>query len=84
MSSFITSSFGATPSKPDFAYPKTVSKNAEAQLKSALKKNNGPEIVRSLLDYGLAQTAINPDKLDATMKFYTSTAAKVKDPATKA
>lgn len=84
MSAFITSGFGATPSKPDFAYPKTVSKNAEAQLKSALKKNNGPEIVRSLLDYGLAQTAINPDKLDATMKFYTSTAAKVKDPATKA
>lgn len=76
--------FGATPSKPDFAFPKTVSKKAEVQLKTALKQHDGPATVRALLDYGLAQTAISPDKLDATMEFFSKTAAKVTDPATKA
>jgi len=76
--------FGALPSKPDFAFPKTVSKDAGSRLKSALKHNDGPATVRALLDYGLAQTAISPDKLDATMDFFDKTGEKVTDPATKA
>lgn len=72
------------PSKPDFAFPKTVSQNSEKELKSALKASDGPATVRALLNYGLAQTAINPDKLNSTMDYFESVASKVKDPATQA
>lgn len=47
------------PLKPDFAFPKTVSANAEKSLASALKANDGPEITRALIDYYLARTRID-------------------------
>lgn len=76
--------FGAMPSKPDFAYPKTVSENAEKQLKTALKADNGPATVRALLDLGLAKAAVNPDDKEKILDIFTQTAAKVKNPVTRA
>lgn len=46
--------------KPDFAFPKTVSKNASSQLVSALKAGNDREAVRALMNYTLAETAVDP------------------------
>ncbi len=45
--------------KPDFAFPKTVSKNASSQLASALKTGNDREAVRALMNYTLAETAVD-------------------------
>lgn len=84
MSISTISGFGALPSKPDFAYPKTVSTNAQKELKAAIKRQNGPDAVRALLDYGLAQTAINPDKLEATMEYFNEVSGKIHSPAAKA
>lgn len=53
--------------KPDFAYPKTVSSNAEVNLKKALTDGNSPMIVRSLMDYYLAQSAISSDNISAAL-----------------
>lgn len=84
MAAISVAGFGAMPSKPDFAFPKTVSKNAEAELKSALRRDDGPATVRALLNYGLAQTAIAADRKNAVMEYFTKTEAKVKSPVTKA
>lgn len=84
MSVMFFSVFGAMPTKPDFAYPKTVSQNAEKELKAALKKQDGPAAVRALLDYGLAQTQINPDNLDKTMAYFSEVSEKLNSPAAKA
>lgn len=54
--------------KPDFAYPATVTKNAEKALKSALTAGDGQAIVRSLADIGLSQAAIGADKLPSVVK----------------
>ncbi len=76
--------FGATPSKPDFAFPKTVSKNAQAQLKTAEKKKDGPATVRALMDYALAQLAINPDNADAAQAFMLKVENRTEAPVTRA
>lgn len=80
----VTAGFGAMPSKPDFAYPQTVKTDAEARLKVALKAHDGPATVRALMDYGLAETNIDPDARAAVMKKLTDTQTKVKSPLTKA
>lgn len=76
--------FGATPSKPDFAFPKTVSSDAKARLKAAEKKKDGPATVRALLDYSLAQVAVNPDQTDKTLKFMAEVESRTADPTTRA
>ncbi len=48
--------------KPDFAYPKTVSLQAEKALTSALDKSDGAAITRALIDYYLAETRISRSK----------------------
>ena len=48
-----------TPKTPDFAYPKTVSTESLRQLSAALKTDDGPKVVRALMDYYLARTAID-------------------------
>ncbi len=78
------SGLGAQPAKPDFAFPKTVSKNAEADLKTALHAKNGPATLNALIRYSLAQTAINPDDTEKVSEYLQKTSAKVSDPATKA
>ncbi|MDE7334795.1 MAG: hypothetical protein K2N10_00600, partial [Muribaculaceae bacterium] len=74
--------FGATPSKPDFAFPKTVSKTAQAELKTAEKKKDGPATVRALLDYTLAQVAINPDNADSALEFMAKVQGRTQSPTT--
>lgn len=76
--------FGATPSKPDFAYPKTVSKNARKELKIALKQGNGPDIVRATMDYGLAETEINPEAITDFTETIDEIKRQVNAPATLA
>ena len=78
------SGLGAEPTKPDFAFPKTVSKDAEADLKVALKQNNGPGILSALIRYSLAQTAIDPEKTQDVSKRLIEVEQGVSDPVTKA
>lgn len=75
---------GAEPSKPDFAFPKTVIKTAEADLKSALHTKNGPDILDALIRYSLAQTAINPENKEDVLKNLEKVEGKVDSPVTKA
>lgn len=76
--------FGAMPSKPDFAFPKTVSTTALAQLRAAEKKQDGPATVRALMDYSLAQVAIDPTKTAAQLQFMAEVQQRSKQPETQA
>ncbi len=76
--------FGALPAKPDFAFPKTVSSNAQSQLKAAEKSNDGPATVRALIDYSLAQIAINPDRSENMLTMMSEVEQRAKQPVTKA
>lgn len=78
------SGLGAEPSKPDFAFPKTVSSNAESDLKAAMKAKSGPAIVDALIRYSLAQTAINPDNTDKVVNRLKKVESQVKDSVTVA
>ena len=49
--------------KPDFAYPKQVVQQSESNLNKALKDGNGNAVVRSLIDYSIAQLRINTDSI---------------------
>ena len=50
-------------SKPDFAYPQQVIEHANTNLNKALKDGNGNAVVRSLIDYLIAQSLIDTDSL---------------------
>lgn len=76
--------FGAAPSKPDFAYPETVSKTAEKELAAAMKKNDGPATVRALINWSLAQYHIDSDRLDDIAQRMSRVQTDVKSPVTKA
>lgn len=52
-------------SKPDFAFPQQVSKNAEKSLNTAIKAADDQAILRSLMDLTLAQGMIDNDNLPA-------------------
>lgn len=81
---FNFSGLGAEPSKPDFAFPKTVSSDAEADLKVAMKSQSGSAIVNALIRYSLAQTAINPENKDKVIKRLEKTESQVNDSVTSA
>lgn len=53
---------------PDFAYPQTVSKQAQEMLDKAMKSGDGISIVRALANLGLAQGAIGNDRLPDVVK----------------
>lgn len=72
------------PVKPDFAFPKTVSANAEKSLASALKANDGPEITRALIDYYLARTRIDRANAASALARIDSVCAASADPVLKA
>ncbi len=74
--------FAAYASKPDFAYPKQVSKTARKELKNALRIGNGPAVVRSVINLSLADLAADPDSVNMVEQDIAMTASKVKDPAT--
>lgn len=71
-------------SKPDFAYPKTVSKNAVSSLDKALADGDGKLLVRSLIDYSLAEKAIDRDSLQPVLNRIAAITSQEKDAPTRA
>lgn len=76
--------FGAMPSKPDFAYPKTVSADARKELASALKSGKDVEAVRAMMNYSLAQGAIDYESTDSVVAFIAANRARLKTDGAKA
>ncbi len=70
--------------EPDFAFPKKVSANAEAALKTAIKTSDGNMVIRSLIDYALAQSAVSNDNLPDVMQRIDEIRIKEQNPCTKA
>lgn len=62
--------------EPDFAFPDKVARESLQRLDSALATGNSPVIVRSLMDYSLARTAISPDYIPEAIARIDSVAAK--------
>lgn len=71
-------------SKPDFAYPKTVSKNALASLDKALADGDGKLLVRALIDYSLAEKAVDNDSMQPVLNKIADIATRERDVATRA
>ncbi len=65
---------------PDFAYPQTVSAQAEKNLAVALRDGDSRGVVRSLLDYTLAKGAVSGDNIPACIALVDS----VRDASTDA
>jgi len=70
--------------EPDFAFPQKVSLQAETNLNYALKTGNGNAIIRSLIDFSIAQTLINSDSIQPIINKIEQVVAKEKNPCTKA
>lgn len=73
-----------TPQRPDFAYPKTVSANSAKSLAAALSANDGPGIVRALIDYYLAETRIDSSNATKAIGRIDSITASTSDGVLKA
>lgn len=71
-------------STPDFAYPKTVVKNADASLTAALKTGNDPAALRALTDWYLAQAMTDTDSIPAAISRVDSVGHTLKSPAARA
>ncbi len=80
---FVTMKANAQYSQPNFAYPKTVGKNAVASLDKALADGDGKLLVRSLIDYGLAETAVDRDSLQPVLDRIAEITAVEKDVVTQ-
>lgn len=65
---------------PDFAYPKTVSAQARKSLDVAMHDGDACGVVRSLLDYTLAQGAVSGDNIPACISKIDSVRAVSADP----
>ncbi|MDE7025044.1 MAG: hypothetical protein K2O88_04090, partial [Paramuribaculum sp.] len=74
----------ATTKTPDFAFPKKVSQESLTTLKKAVASNDSPIIVRSILDYSLAQSAIGEEKVPNALEVINNTVSDSKDTVTKA
>ena len=74
----------STPQRPDFAYPQTVSAEAEKSLQQALDAADGPAILRALLDYYLAQTSISNENAQPVLNRIDSICTASADPLLKA
>lgn len=70
--------------KIDFNYPKDVSKNALADLESALKTGNGELTVDALIRYSIAQSGISEENLGEIIDRIEATIKKEKRPEIKA
>ncbi|MCF0205739.1 MAG: hypothetical protein HUK12_10810, partial [Muribaculaceae bacterium] len=53
---------------PDFNYPKNVISEAEIGLQNALKAQNGNDVVKCLVQYGIAQSLISDDNMPEILK----------------
>ncbi len=69
---------------PDFAYPQKITKQAEANLKTALKRGDGQATVEALVQIGLAQSAIDFNDLPAVIKRVEDIRSQEKDSVTYA
>ena len=74
----------STPQRPDFAYPQTVSAEAEKSLQQALDAADGPAILRAVLDYYLAQTSISNENAQPVLNRIDSICTASADPLLKA
>lgn len=70
-------------STPDFAFPKKVSEQSLTTLKKSISSNDSQGIVRAVLDYGLAQSAIGQEKMTNAFQVIDNTLDQVEEPATK-
>lgn len=77
-------SSSTTVSAPDFAFPKRVITDADASLKSALAKNNGPAILRAVIDKSIALGEIDRDRLPEAFSEIDSLTSVVKGDDTRA
>lgn len=68
--------------RPDFAYPKTVERQAQEELRSALSRNDGPSTLRALINLSLAQSLLSPDNLEPVEQMLSAQATKVRQPLT--
>lgn len=71
-------------SKPDFAYPKQVATTAEGNIIIALNTGNGRMLIKSLVEYSVAQSLIDADNLPKTISRIEEITIKEKDPCIKA
>ena len=67
---------------PDFAYPQTVSKQADKDLKRALKKGDSEATMRALIDWSIAQTTISPDNISNVITRIEKILSEEKNPCT--
>lgn len=70
-------------SAPDFAFPKKVSEQSLSSLKKSVAAHDSQGIVRSILDYGLAQSAIGQEKMPNAFQVIDNTLDQVDEPVTK-
>lgn len=70
--------------KPDFAYPTQVIEQAEANLNKALKDGDGNAVVKSLIEYSIAQSLINTDSTQSVINKIEQITKTEKNPCTKA
>jgi len=69
---------------PDFAYPKTVQKEAEARLATAVKADNDPAALRAIIDIYLARVTVDPDAFQSAVEWADSASATLKSPSARA
>ena len=70
--------------KPNFAYPKQVINNADKNITTALNTGNGKALIKSIIEYSIAQSLIDADNLPETIERIESITEKEKDPCIKA
>lgn len=68
---------------PDFAFPKTVSQQASKALATSLQTGDGQGVIRALMDYTLAESAIGGDNVPACLAKIDSVKNVVSEPAVK-
>lgn len=73
-----------TNDKPDFAYPQKVTTPAEANIATALETGNRQYLIKSLVEYSIAQTLIDSDNLPHIIERIEIIANDEKDPCIKA
>ncbi len=71
-------------SQPDFAYPQKVSKQADKDLKKALKNKDGIATIKALVEHSAAQCLISSDNLTSAISRIEDITSTEKNPCTRA
>lgn len=69
---------------PDFAFPQKVAEQSQSALKTAQKRGDGPATVRALINFSLAEMAIDPARLPSVVGKIRQTRAQERDSVTAA